>query len=237
MRVYCDLHIHSCLSPCAEDDMTPWNLVGMAKVKGLDVIALTDHNCARNVPAAIAAGRAYGVEVIPGMEVTAKEEVHILAYFPAAEAALAFGEEIYARLPDIRNRTDLFGNQMVTDEKDEPVGQAEKLLLNATALSMEEIGVLTERYGGVNVPAHINRGANSLIVALGMMPPLPAYPVVEVVPGLPCPKEATAGRTVLYSSDAHRLGDILERTFALDLPEPTAAATLAFLHAKINERP
>ncbi len=217
--------------------MTPWNLVGMAKVKGLDVIALTDHNCARNVPAAIAAGRAYGVEVIPGMEVTAKEEVHILAYFPAAEAALAFGEEIYARLPDIRNRTDLFGNQMVTDEKDEPVGQAEKLLLNATALSMEEIGVLTERYGGVNVPAHINRGANSLIVALGMMPPLPAYPVVEVVPGLPCPKEATAGRTVLYSSDAHRLGDILERTFALDLPEPTAAATLAFLHAKINERP
>ena len=81
MAACCDLHIHSCLSPCADDDMTPWNLVGMARVKGLDVIALTDHNTARNTPEAMAAGEAYGVQVIPGMEITSREEVHILGYF------------------------------------------------------------------------------------------------------------------------------------------------------------
>ena len=81
MLVYCDLHIHSCLSPCAQDDMTPANVVGMACVKGLDVIALTDHNSALNLPAAMAAGKAMGVQVIPGLEVTSREDVHVLAYF------------------------------------------------------------------------------------------------------------------------------------------------------------
>ena len=80
MGAFCDLHLHSCLSPCAEDDMTPWNMVGMAKIKGLDVIAITDHNAVLNAEDAMAAGREYGVEVIPGMEITSREEVHMLAY-------------------------------------------------------------------------------------------------------------------------------------------------------------
>ena len=88
MAACCDLHIHSCLSPCADDDMTPWNLVGMARVKGLDVIALTDHNTARNTPEAMAAGEAYGVQVIPGMEITSREEVHILGYFSCGGSCL-----------------------------------------------------------------------------------------------------------------------------------------------------
>ena len=127
MLVYCDLHIHSCLSPCADDEMTPWNLVGMAKVKGLDVIALTDHNCALNVPAALAAGKAYGVNVIPGMEITTREEVHLLAYFPDAESALGFSLEIDQHLPDIPNRDNLFGNQIIVNSEDKPCGKAPKL--------------------------------------------------------------------------------------------------------------
>lgn len=226
MLAYCDLHIHSCLSPCANDEMTPWNLVGMAKVKGLDVIALTDHNTAENVPQAMAAGKAFGVEVIPGMEVTSREEVHILAYFETAEDALAFGKEIYAHLPDVHNREELFGNQLVIGEGDEPTGKLEKLLLNATDLTLKEIAELAERYHGVTVPAHINRGANSMIVALGLMPMLPQYPVVEVYSRIPCPEYAVKGRLVLYASDAHRLEDIAERTFALNLETPTAQAVL-----------
>jgi len=229
MRAYCDLHIHSCLSPCCDDDMTPWNLVGMAKVKGLDVIALTDHNSALNVPAALAAGQAYGVQVIPGMEVTTREEVHLLAYFMNAEAALAFGAEIYAHLPDIANRETLFGNQLIIGLDDEPTGKVEKLLLNATDLSLEEARTLTEKYGGVNVPAHINRGSNGMLGVLGMMPQLPDYPVVEVAAQIPCPEEATHGRAVVCSSDAHRLADIAEREFSLEVPESSAQAVVEWL--------
>jgi len=232
MQAFCDLHIHSCLSPCGNDEMTPWNLVGMAKVKGLDVIALTDHNSALNVPEAVKAGREYGVEVIPGMEVTSKEEVHILAYFDSVEDDLAFGEEIYAHLPEIANREELFGHQTVIGESDEPVGKVEKLLINATDLSLDEICTLTAKHGGINVPAHINRGANSMIGSLGLMPMLPQYPVVEVYWRIPCPEYATKGRFVLNSSDAHRLEDISERQFSLELDQITKQAVLAFIRQK-----
>lgn len=235
MPTYCDLHIHSCLSPCAQDEMTPWNLVGMAKVKGLDVIALTDHNAALNVPEAMRAAETYGVQLIPGMEVTTREEVHMLAYFETVQADLAFAEAVYAHLPDIHNRTDLFGNQWIIGAEDQPTGQLEKLLLNATDLSLSELDNLVTAHGGLLVPAHINRGANSMIVSLGWMPPLPQYPVVEVYSRLPCPPDAVANRHVLHSSDAHRLEDIAERDFTLDVAEPTAAAVFDQLRRWIAE--
>ena len=155
MAACCDLHIHSCLSPCADDDMTPWNLVGMARVKGLDVIALTDHNTARNTPEAMAAGEAYGVQVIPGMEITSREEVHILGYFSSVAEALAAGEAVYAHLPQVLNQPALFGNQIIIGADDSPSGTLEKLLINATDLSVEEVCALVRAFGGVPVPAHI----------------------------------------------------------------------------------
>lgn len=222
MKAYCDLHLHSCLSPCGDDEMTPWNLVGMARIKGQDVIALTDHNTARNVPEAICAGKAYGVEVIPGMEITSREEVHILGYFPTAEAALDASREVDAHLPDVRNDASLFGNQILIGQGDQPVGTLPKLLINATDLSVDEVCALIKRHGGVPVPAHINRGANGMIGALGLMPFLPEHPIVEVSPHIICPDYATKGRFLLHSSDAHRLEDMQERVFALDVGLSTA---------------
>lgn len=235
MLAYCDLHIHSCLSPCGDDEMTPWNVVGMARVKGLEVIAVTDHNTALNIPQAARAGRAYGVAVVPGLEVTTREEVHMLAYFAAEADALAFGEALYAHLPDIANREDLFGRQTVIGDDDLPVGSVSRLLLNATDLSLAELGKLTREHGGEVVPAHINRGANGMIGSLGLMPPLPDYPVVEVYRRVPCPAYATKNRAVWHASDAHRLEDIAEREFALELEEPSAAAVLALLRRLNNE--
>ena len=230
MAAYCDLHIHSCLSPCADDDMTPWNLVGLARVKGLDVIALTDHNTARNTPEAMAAGEAYGVQVIPGMEISSREEVHILGYFSSVAEALAAGEAVYAHLPQVLNQPALFGNQIIIGADDSPTGTLEKLLINATDLSVEEVCALVRAFGGVPVPAHINRGANGMIGALGLMPFLPDHPVVEVYPGVPCPAYATKGRFVIHSSDAHRLEDIQERIFSLDT-HPTARDVMRLLRA------
>ena len=230
MAAYCDLHIHSCLSPCADDDMTPWNLVGMARVKGLDVIALTDHNTALNTPEAVAAGEAYGVQVIPGVEITSREEVHILGYFSSVQDALAAGDTVYAHLPQVENQPALFGNQIIIGPDDAPSGTLGKLLINATDLSVAEVCALVRSFGGVPVPAHINRGANGMIGALGLMPFLPEYPVVEVYPGVACPAYATKGRFVLHSSDAHRLEDLQERTFSLDV-QPTAEDVVRLLRA------
>lgn len=233
MAAFCDLHLHSCLSPCADDDMTPWNLVGMAKIKGLDVIAITDHNACLNVRDALAAGAEYGVAVIPGMEITTREEVHMLAYFYTLEAALAAGEEVYAHLADVKNSPELFGNQLIMQNGDTPGGTLEKLLINATDLSVDETCALVRGYGGLPVPAHINRGNNGMIGALGLMPFLPEFPVVEVYQGVACPEYARKGRFLLHSSDAHRLEDILERVFSLEA-EPTAEAVLKLIEQKMG---
>lgn len=231
MDVFCDLHLHSCLSPCGDDEMTPWNLVGMACVNGLSLIALTDHNTTRNIPEAIAAGREYGVAVLPGMEITSKEEAHILGYFPTLEDALAAGEEVYASLPDIANDPSLFGNQLIKTDGDQDGGILSKLLINATSLSVDEVEALVKRHNGITVPAHINRGHNGMIGALGLMPFLPQFPIVEVSAGIDCPAYATKGRFQLHSSDAHRLEDIQDQVFSLPLDEPTPEAAFRFLKA------
>ena len=111
MEFFADLHIHSCLSPCGDKDSTPANICGMAKIKGLDIIALTDHNTARNLPAAREVCEAYGILLLPGMEITTREEVHMLGYFPSVECALDFGEMLRAHLPKAKNRPQFFGEQ------------------------------------------------------------------------------------------------------------------------------
>lgn len=235
MSAFCDLHLHSCLSPCADDDMTPWNMVGMAKIKGLDVIAITDHNAVLNAEDAMAAGAEYGVAVIPGMEITSREEVHMLAYFYTLEDAMRAGEEVYDHLPQIRNEPMLFGNQIIMKDGDTPSGTLDKLLINATDLNVDEVCALVRKHGGVPLPAHINRGSNGMIGALGLMPFLPEYPVVEVYKAIDCPAYAVKGRFLLHSSDAHHLEDIQEQVFELEC-EPTVEGVLRFIEDKMGTK-
>ena len=114
----CDLHIHSCLSPCGDEEMTPYNLVNMAKVMGLDILALTDHNSSLNCPAAARAAEEAGIAFVPGMELTTSEEVHVVCLFPYVDSALAFSDYVAERLPKIKNRLDIFGEQLIMDDRD-----------------------------------------------------------------------------------------------------------------------
>lgn len=229
MDAWVDLHIHSCLSPCASDEMTPWNIVGMAKVAGLDVIAVTDHNSAKNLPQVCKAGQEYGVSILPGMELNTREEIHALAYFETLEQALAADEDIYKALPDVGNEATLFGNQLIMGDEDAVIAQENKLLINALSLSIGECQALVEAHGGILVPAHINRGTNGMLGNLGLMPPLPEYPLVEVYTRIPCPPIAIKGRAVLHSSDAHQLEDIAGKDFSLPLEKADAKALFAYL--------
>ncbi len=231
MEYFADLHIHSCLSPCGDEDMTPANICGMAKLKGLDAIAICDHNSARNLPAAQELCDAYGLLLLPGMEITTREEVHLLGYFETVEAALAFGEMLRGHLPNKKNKPQFFGRQLVMNSDDEIIGEEEALLIGATDLPLVEAAAQVTAFGGVPVPAHINRGANGLLINLGLMPPEPFYSTVEVWRLLPCDEGALRGRHVLHSSDAHYLGDIQEREHALRLREGTTSALLAWMRS------
>ena len=222
----CDLHIHSCLSPCGDNEMTPANIAGMAAVKGLQMIALTDHNAAGNLPAIARAAEAYGLLLIPGIEITTAEEVHLLGYFPDVATAVDFGEFLREHLPKKKNRPGLFGNQWVMDEEDRLIREEDALLIGATDLPLKRLTELVREAGGVPVPAHINRGSNGLLVNLGFMPPDLDFTAVEVWRALPCPHTPQEGRLVLHSSDAHYLGDILEPEVSLTLEERSPAAFL-----------
>jgi hypothetical protein len=232
MNLFADLHIHSCLSPCGDNDMTPGNILGMAVVKGLDAVAIADHNAARNLPAAQKIADAYGLLLVPAIEITTKEEVHMLGYFPDVSTAVDFGAMLKEHLPNKKNKPSFFGEQLVMDEDDQVIGAEDALLIGATDLSLEACAEKVRQVGGVPVPAHINRGNNGLLVNLGFMPPEPDFTTVEVWRDLPCPLEPLENRHVLHSSDAHYLGDIQEQVFSLRLPEKSVAALLDWMRSR-----
>ena len=218
--LYYDLHIHSCLSPCGDDDMTPANIVGMAAVKGLDVIALTDHNSCRNCPAAMYHGEKYGVTVIPGMELTTQEEVHVICLFPELEDALVFDTLVHERLLPIRNREDIFGKQQVMNKKDEIIGTVDNLLINATSIAFDDVFSLAGSCHGIAYPAHVDKSSTSLISNLGFVPPGSTFSCAEfhdfknlhrVRREHPYFEECN----VICCSDAHYLEDIHEPEYRL----------------------
>lgn len=232
MRAYVDLHIHSCLSPCAQEDMLPYNICAMAKLKGLQAIAITDHNSTANLLSAKKAADEFGLELVPGMEVTTKEEVHILAYFVSLSKAMAFGDFIKGHLPQIKNRPEIFGSQLIVDENHRIAGREEALLIGATDLGLEEVITAVLAYGGVYVPAHINRGSYGLLQNLGFLPPNIPFPLLEVDKKLPVDPAILKNRKVLHASDAHQLGDILEACFFIDLYGQNDKKEDVFSHLK-----
>lgn len=210
-NLYYDLHIHSCLSPCGEDDMTPTNICGMAHVKGLDVIAVTDHNTASNLPFIKEAADFYNILLVPGIEVTTKEEVHLLGYFDKVENAVAAGDFFRSHLPTFKNKPHFFGNQLICNTADEIVAVEDAMLIGATDLTIAQCKKSIEKFNGVCVPAHINRGSNGLLINLGFIPHDIHFNTLEVARHMEINNCITVNKGVLYSSDAHRLGDIAEK--------------------------
>lgn len=223
MALYYDLHIHSCLSPCAEEEMTPGNICGMAHIKGLDLIAITDHNSALNLRAGAAMAERFGLLFVPGIEICTREEVHVLAYFETVGAAEEMGLFLRGLLPPVPNRPDFFGRQQIVDENDGVTGEESALLIGACGLSFSETCRKVRSLSGVPVPAHIYRG-NGVVKMLGFIPKEDQITSVELKGNEPEPP----GYRLLRSSDAHRLADIQERLHALEA-EKTVPGVLDFL--------
>ncbi|MDO4277749.1 MAG: PHP domain-containing protein [Lachnoclostridium edouardi] len=231
MNLYYDLHIHSCLSPCGDQDMTPANIAGMAAVKGLDVIAVTDHNSCKNCPAVLAAAREYGVLAIPGMEICTQEEVHAVCLFSELEAAMDFDDYVYQRLLPVENRPDIFGKQEIYNCNDQVQGTVPYLLINACSISFDQLWRLVRERNGVMFPAHVEKPANSLIANLGFVPPDSQFKTAE----LKNMKKLHEMRRehpyleqcrIISNSDAHYLEDINEPLLTIDVKEKSAEAVI-----------
>lgn len=222
-----DLHTHTCLSPCAELDMHPAGLVSAAVSAALDAVAVCDHNSAENVSATQRAGLAEGLAVIPGMEVTSEEEVHILGLFPDVESALAMQSRVYRSLPG-RNVPDVFGMQVVADEHAQVLGFNEYLLSGATTMSVERVISSIHDVGGLAVASHFDRERFGILGQLGMIPSGLELDGLEVSARMSLP-EARAkcalevDRPLLCNSDAHEPKDVGRALTYMLLQEPTAA--------------
>lgn len=220
-RFYYDLHTHSCLSPCADGDNTPNNLLGMASLSGIDILALTDHNSCKNCPALFRAAERYGVIPVAGMELTTSEDIHVVCLFETLSDAMAFDEEIAKRRVLIKNRPDIFGEQLILDGDDNVIGKEEHLLTNATTVSIEDVPALVSMYNGICYPAHIDRSSNGIIAILGTLPPTPHFDCVEIrspeLVGEYCEKYDLSGKQIIVSSDAHMLTDVHDKDSYLEL--------------------
>jgi len=207
-----DLHIHTCLSPCADLEMSPRNIVSEAKRKGLQVIGICDHNSAENVPAVEKNAAREGIAVIGGMEVTSKEEVHILALFGSKESLFSFQELVYENLHGT-NDEKLYGEQVIVNEEEEVIGFSNKLLIGATDITITRLVDLIHELGGLAIAAHVDREGFGIIGQLGFIPeglPLDALELAD--PSKPDRIPQGVRLPFITSSDAHKLEDVGRRS-------------------------
>ena len=239
-KYYYDLHIHSCLSPCGDDDSTPNNVAAMASLSELDIVALTDHNTCKNCPAFFAAARKYGIIPIAGMELTSAEDIHVVCLFETLDNALKFDEFVQTKRILIKNRPEFFGEQTILDENEEIIGREEFLLSNATSLSFDEILHEAKKFFGIAYPAHIDRDANGLIAILGTVPKDTDYRLFELND-----RERVADFSNTYgipkenfiiSSDAHTLEGIRDKENCFTLPEGEENEVRASLFSRLRKK-
>lgn len=237
MKYAVDLHIHSALSPCGDNDMTPNNIVNMAVLKGLDIIAVTDHNSAANLEAVSKCALKQGILFIPGMEVETSEEIHMVCLMPSTDAALKLQKCVYNALPETLNREDIFGKQLIMDENDEIIGEEDRLLITATGLDCYAVTSLVRKLGGAVIPAHVDRSSYSMLSNFGMIPEDLKLTYLEI--SQKCDKYAYRAERpeldsfrLIKSSDAHYLGDILERESMLELDQLSVQAVINLFNSK-----
>lgn len=221
IKCYYDLHIHSNLSPCADELMTIHNIINMSFLKGLDIIAVTDHNSAKNIKPLLEVSKNTELIVIPGIEVETYEGIHMLCYFEDLDYLIKFEKVIYDNLPNILNNENILGQQVLYNSLDEEIGIMERMLLNSTKIKIDDLVDLVHGLNGLIFAAHIDKEANSIVNVLGFIPPNLKIDGVEVAF-----KNINEifNYNIIQNSDAHYIDKISERDNYLVLKEKSIKA-------------
>jgi PHP family Zn ribbon phosphoesterase len=214
-----DLHNHSCLSPCGSLELSPRRLVEEGAARGIKLMALTDHNSTLNCPAFAKVCAQYGIIPIFGMEATTSEEIHVLCLFTDLEACMAFNVYAYSILTPFLNNPKKTGDQVYVDENDDIEGEVEYYLVNPLDLSIDSIGEKVSKYGGIVIPAHVDRPAFSMTSQLGVVVkgPWTAVECVRIPPVINSVPLDTMGYPLTTSSDAHYPEHVGRRPFEIDV--------------------
>ena len=230
-KFYYDFHIHSCLSPCADNDSTPHNIAGMAALCGLNIVALTDHNSTKNCPAFFAAAKKQGIIPIAGMELTTSEDIHVICLFEELSAAMEFDKMLDGYRIPIKNRPEIFGDQLVIDEDERVIATENNLLISSTNISVDAVPSLVASYGGISYPAHIDRASGGIVAVLGTFPDIKGYNCYELNDKSRLVDyknlKVLESKRMLVGSDAHNLADIKEKENFFELEsEPYSSALI-----------
>lgn len=237
-RFVADFHVHSVLSPCAAVEMTPRNIVWRAAEHGIDIVAITDHNAADNVRAALEAAKGTEVTVLPGMEVETKEEIHVIALFDKPRQLAAWERVVDAHRSGRRNDTKKLGAQFVVDAEDNLIREKEEMLLAPLSLGLDEVCEQVAALGGLTIASHVDRPAYSVLSQLGFIPPGVKLTAVEIsrrftreTAALQFP--ALRGWPLVTASDAHTIADFLTGPkTVLSMEEPTLAEIRQALYSE-----
>lgn len=227
MKVCYDLHIHSALSPCADNSMTPVNIVAAAAASGIEMLAVADHNSIKNVEAAMEVGDALGITVVPAMELQTLEDIHLLCLFATYADLTKFYSLI--KFTDMENRPSLFGDQLIVNSDDEICGEEKSMLAAAAYVAEPYVLPLAEKCGGYAVPAHVNRESNGIVAILGAVPDY--YGAVEL--SADCSAQTAAeyeGKfRVIFDSDSHDISSIGVHKRIVELRNNDAKSLLSYL--------
>jgi len=220
-----DLHIHSCLSPCADLTMSPRRIVEKAVERHLDIIAICDHNSAENTNAAVVVGKEHHITVLPGMEINSVEETHLIALFDRVTPLLKLQKTVYKHLPPGKNREEIFGEQIIANEKDEVEGFNQRILSGAVSITLKELVERIHFLGGLAIAAHIDREVFGIIGQLGFIPENLELNALEISARMTPPqaKKLFPGIEkfpLISSSDAHFLDEIGKKTVSFLLETP-----------------
>jgi len=241
-----DLHNHSCLSPCGSLELSPRRLLELGSNRGLKLMALTDHNSSLNCPAFAKLSSEYGIIPIFGMEATTNEEIHVLCLFTNLDACMSFNDYAYSILTPFLNNPEKTGDQVYVDENDNIEGVVEYYLINPIDLSIDKIGEEVNKYGGIVIPAHVDRPAFSMTSQLGIVVngPWAAIECVRIPPTIFNMPLDTFNYPLTTSSDAHFVEHVGRRPFKLDINaeelQPNGAGTEAVMEVlknALNKRP
>lgn len=216
MKLFYDFHIHSALSPCADDDMTPNNIINMALLKNLDAISITDHNSILNLDAFEYVAKEKKILFIPGIEIQTIEDIHVICLFENLDSIKTFYKDIQTFYTEYPHDEKKFGNQLIVNEEDEIISTYGYSLLFPINISLSDLNKKVVEYNGLFIPAHVDKSSYSMISQLGFIPDDINCDALEIK-YLENAKKYSEKYRILFNSDAHRLKDISEKINSINI--------------------